>query len=118
MSSSKGTQGVGYGLSRKLSIFPRHPDVRAAPTIRRWPSHMQTPFCVQAGLRSDRVGDCMDFFDLTDKQMHHACCSCHVGAKLTASEAAKRLRHVVLGNLLRRKMTSALSTIRHIFRAA
>ena len=28
-------------------FFPRHPDVRAAPTIRRWPSHMQTPFCVQ-----------------------------------------------------------------------
>ena len=52
----------------------------------------------------------MDFFDLTDKQMHHAFCSCHVGAKLTGSEAAKRLRHVVRGNLLRRKMTSALST--------
>ena len=76
------------------------------------------PVLRTAGLRSDRVGDCMDFFDLTDKQMHHAFCSCHVGAKLTASEAAKRLRHVVLGNLLRRKMTSALSTIRHIFRAA
>ena len=44
------------------------------------------------GLKSDRVGDCMQFFEMTDRQMHHAFCSCHVGRNFDAKEAAQRLR--------------------------
>jgi uncharacterized protein len=70
-----------------------------------------------SGLKSDRVGDCTDFFGLTDDQMHHAFCSCHTGVKLTGAEAAARLRAVVdrhhahpSGGLWR--------ALRRIFRAA
>ena len=32
---------------------------------------------------------------MSDKQMHPAFCSCHVGSSLTGQEAAERLRHVM-----------------------
>ena len=71
-----------------------------------------------AGLNSDRVGDCTDFFELSDKQMHHAFCSCHVGARLTGSAAADRLRHVMRRDAFRRSLTSGLwSRIRRAFGA-
>jgi hypothetical protein len=71
-----------------------------------------------AGLRSDRVGDCTDFFELDDKQMHHAFCSCHVGARFTGREAAERLRHVAQRDAFGRNPPSILwPTIRRIFGA-
>ena len=68
------------------------------------------PLLRSAGLRSDRVGDCTEFFGLSDEQMHHAFCSCHVGVKVTGSEAAQRLRHVMRRDAFR-KMTWALGPI-------
>ena len=47
------------------------------------------------GLRSDRVGDCMGFFEITERQLHNAFCSCHVGATFSARDAADQLRHLV-----------------------
>ena len=47
------------------------------------------------GLRSDRLGDCMDFFGMTEHQMHYAFCSCHVGSNFTGKQAAERLRRLL-----------------------
>src|SRR5215210_2146480 len=77
------------------------------------------PALRSAGLRSDRVGDCTDFFELSDEQMHHAFCSCHVGIRVTGSDAAQRLRQVMRRDAFRRTVTAALGpTFRRIFRIA
>ena len=34
------------------------------------------------GLVSDRLGDVMDFFGLTEYQAHVAFCSCHLGSSI------------------------------------
>jgi hypothetical protein len=79
----------------------------------------EDPILRSAGLRSDRVGDCTEFFGLSDRQMHHAFCSCHVGASLAGYEAADRLRHVIRRDAFRRSMTPALwPAIRRMFRMA
>jgi hypothetical protein len=55
----------------------------------------EDPVLRAQGLQSDRLGDCMDFFGMTEHQMHHALCYCHVGAGLNAKQAADRLRHLL-----------------------
>ena len=52
----------------------------------------EDPVLRAQGLKSDRVGDCLQFFGLTERQVHHAFCSCHVGISLSAKHAAQRLR--------------------------
>ena len=47
------------------------------------------------GLQSDRVGDCMDFFAITEHQVHYAFCSCHVGSSFKSKETANRLRRLL-----------------------
>jgi len=44
------------------------------------------------GLASDRLGDVMDFFGLTERQAHVAFCSCHLGSSFEARIAACRVR--------------------------
>jgi hypothetical protein len=67
------------------------------------------PVLRSVGLKGDRVGDCMDFFELSDRQMHHAFCSCHVGIRLTAVQAAQRLRRLIRADNIRRSTRAALS---------
>ena len=55
----------------------------------------EDPVLRAEGLKSDRVGDCMGFFEITERQLHHAFCSCHVGTTFSAKDAAARLRHLV-----------------------
>ena len=77
------------------------------------------PALRSAGLRSDRVGDCTAFFGLSDEQVHHAFCSCHVGVMMTGSEAARRLRRVMRRDAFRKKVTSALAPlVGRLFRTA
>jgi hypothetical protein len=66
------------------------------------------PVLRSAGLKSDRIGDCVDFFELSDRQIHHAFCSCHVGIRLSATAAAQRLRRVLRVDAFRGKVTAAL----------
>jgi hypothetical protein len=70
-----------------------------------------------SGLKSDRVGDCTDFFGLTDDQMHHTFCSCHTGAKMTGAEAAARLREVDRHHA-HHSSGGLWQVLRRIFRAA
>jgi hypothetical protein len=52
----------------------------------------EDPVLRAEGLKSDRLGDCIAFFEITDRQMHHAFCSCHIGMNFDARQAAARLR--------------------------
>ena len=54
----------------------------------------EDPVLRAQGLKSDRLGDCMDFFEITEHQMHYAFCSCHVGFNFNAKQAADRLRRL------------------------
>jgi hypothetical protein len=55
----------------------------------------EDPVLRAGGLKSDRVGDCVAFFDMTERQLHNAFCSCHVGMTFSATNAAARLRHML-----------------------
>ncbi|MBI5163989.1 MAG: hypothetical protein HY985_08810 [Magnetospirillum sp.] len=44
------------------------------------------------GLASDRLGDAMDYFGLTDRQAHWLLCDCHYGGRMTATDVASRVR--------------------------
>ena len=67
------------------------------------------PVLRSAGLKSDCVGDCTDFFELSDDQIHHAFCSCHVGIRLSSLRAGQRLRHMLRAESFRRKVTDRLA---------
>jgi hypothetical protein len=47
------------------------------------------------GLKSDRLGDAMNFFELNDGQAHYAFCSCLGGRTMEAGSFAQRLRNAV-----------------------
>jgi len=55
----------------------------------------EDPVLRAEGLTSDRVGDCLAFFQITERQVHHAFCSCHVGTRFSGKDAAARLRHLL-----------------------
>lgn len=44
------------------------------------------------GLASDRLGDAMVYFGLSERQAHWLLCDCHYGGRMTASEVAGRVR--------------------------
>jgi hypothetical protein len=44
------------------------------------------------GLTSDRLGDAMEYFGLSERQAHWLLCDCHYGGRMTASEVATRVR--------------------------
>ena len=46
------------------------------------------------GLASDKLGDAMDYFELSDGEAHRAFCSCFYGESMTAGAVAARLKHV------------------------
>jgi len=54
----------------------------------------QDPLLRANGLHSDRLGDALAFFDLSDGDAHRLLCSCLNGAAMTASRAARLVRHV------------------------
>ena len=50
------------------------------------------PVLRELGLKSDRVGDAADFFELSHWEIHQLVCSCHYGRKMSAGTAALRVR--------------------------
>jgi len=46
------------------------------------------------GLSGDTVGEVMNFFELTDRQMHAMFCDCHFQGTMTTSGVAGRLRAI------------------------
>ena len=47
----------------------------------------------QEGLASDRLGDAMDFFDMSDEDAHRLLCDCHYMGSMTGPRIANRIRH-------------------------
>ena len=46
------------------------------------------------GLASDRFGDAVAFFQITEHEAHIVLCSCHGGEAMRAEEAARRVRGI------------------------
>jgi hypothetical protein len=53
---------------------------------------LEDPVLRAEGLASDRLGDAMAFFRLTDADAHFALCSCIYGQSMRAGVAARRVR--------------------------
>jgi hypothetical protein len=58
----------------------------------------EDPVLRTEGLASDRLGDAMKFFELTEGQAHYALCSCLSGRHMEASSFAQRLRNTTGGH--------------------
>ncbi len=52
------------------------------------------PVLRTAGLTSDRFGDAVAFFEISEHDAHIVLCSCHGGAIMRAEEAARRVRGI------------------------
>jgi hypothetical protein len=52
------------------------------------------PVMRTAGLLSDRFGDAVDFFQISEHDAHIVLCSCHGGDSMRAEEAARRVRGI------------------------
>jgi hypothetical protein len=50
------------------------------------------PVLRSEGLKSDRLGDAMSFFELSEHEAHIVLCSCNGGETISAGETARRLR--------------------------
>lgn len=61
----------------------------------------EDPVLRAEGLASDRLGDAMDFFELSDGQAHYALCSCLSGRTMESASFAQRLRNTTGGSGLR-----------------
>jgi hypothetical protein len=55
------------------------------------------PVLREEGLRTDRLGDAMAFFALSEHQVHRVVCSCLNGRAMTSGQAAQRVRSVMNG---------------------
>lgn len=95
-------------LERWADVLERHPGIVTAPVgieylpqdERRATRGNESPMAVafgdpvlrNEGLGSDRLGDVMDFFELTDREAHRSLCDCHYHGTMTAKGVASRLR--------------------------
>ncbi len=52
----------------------------------------QDPVLRAEGLESDRYGDALKFFELSDGELHHIVCYCHHGPTMTPKAVARRVR--------------------------
>lgn len=52
------------------------------------------PIMRAAGLASDRFGDAVGFFQISEHDAHIVLCSCHGGDTMRADEAARRVRGI------------------------
>jgi hypothetical protein len=57
------------------------------------------PVLRSEGLASDRLGDVMAFFELSNRDAHKLFCDCHYSGTMTGAGLARRLRNVAKGGL-------------------
>jgi hypothetical protein len=53
---------------------------------------LEDPLLRSEGLRGDRVGDAVEFFDLSHGEVHHLVCYCHHGRTVSPGTVAARVR--------------------------
>ena len=52
----------------------------------------QDPVLRDEGLKSDRYGDALKFFELSNGELHHIVCYCHHGSTMSPEAVAHRVR--------------------------
>ncbi len=57
------------------------------------------PVLREEGLESDRLGDVMRFFELSNRDAHRLFCDCHYYGSMTGAGLANRLRNIAKGGL-------------------
>ena len=57
------------------------------------------PVLREEGLKSDKLGDALDFFEMSQSEAHRALCSCMHGRTMQAGEVARRVRGLMAPNL-------------------
>jgi hypothetical protein len=55
---------------------------------------LEDPALVAAGLKSDRLGDALTFFAISESEAHYIMCSCLYGWTTSAGAAAARVRNL------------------------
>ena len=60
----------------------------------------------RAGLAGDTVKDAMDFFDLSERQIHTLFCDCHLGPSTDARSIAAGIRSIAARRSLRERFES------------
>ncbi len=57
------------------------------------------PVLREEGLKSDKLGDALDFFEMSHGEAHRVLCSCMHGRTMQAGEVARRVRSLMSPNL-------------------
>ena len=57
------------------------------------------PVLREEGLKGDKLGDALDFFEMSQSEAHRVLCSCMHGNTMQAGDVAKRVRDVTSPNL-------------------
>lgn len=66
------------------------------------------PVLREEGLASDRLGDAMDFFQLSDSEAHALLCDCRYHGRMTGGGLAHRLRRHAQASERRARMWQAI----------
>jgi hypothetical protein len=86
--------GVPVRLFHQLEFMPRAEwgplRVEGSPLTIAY----NDPLLRAQGLQSDRLGDAMAFFDMSERETHRMLCSCMHGASMTGSRAAGLVRQM------------------------
>ena len=120
-------------LARWIEALERNPERRLrplheiefmAPSARRAVRADNSPLTVAyedpvlraEGLKSDQLGDAMDFFGLRERDAHTALCSCHLGSSFAAIHAAARIKAVANRSLQDSLLGRVISAVTRVFR--
>ena len=57
------------------------------------------PVLREEGLKSDKLGDIMSFFELSNRDAHRLFCDCHYYGSMTGAGLSRRLRNIAKGGL-------------------
>ena len=63
------------------------------------------------GLESDRYGDALKFFELSDGELHHMVCYCHHGPTMAPKAVARRVR-AAAGQTERKSFVQRIISVR------
>ena len=90
---------IATDAPRRIEHKPR--DARRASRVDNSPLTVafNDPVLRADGLASDRLGDAVDCFELSDEEAHRAFCSCFYGEVMTAGAVAARLSSMTKVNM-------------------
>ena len=73
------------------------------------------PVLREQGLKSDRLGDGIAFFDLSWTEAHHLWCDCHYAGNLSGSAIAARMRSLAQRRTLGEILSGCWNVVRRCF---